>query len=318
MRDEGALDGDCSLKDKVGGACESDLLGMSVFQIKSHFEGVTSLDLNRDWRGGLAAKMVDESRGNDSSTAGQRFILHSALVGTDGQGGGGENLGKVGIGPCGCESGMVAQGAPPGNDRGILEIGYKDHGMRDSGIKRVNLEILTLDLKGMCQLEAVGFAHAKTDPVAGQEFGCNGSSHGQEWKCSLGLANQTGGIPGKAPGSVATHFGFASIRIVITHPGHLRGAFDGNQAVSTNAAMAVAKAGNLVASEAAGAVTVVDHDEVVSSPVHLGELKKHVVYYCRGSAASHAAITPRSVMRRSAGHAVDGLRDRPDKVGNFL
>jgi hypothetical protein len=127
----------------------------------------------------------------------------------------------------------------------------------------------------MGQLEAVGFAHAESDPLAGQKFGRDGAGHGQKREASLGLAGQAGGISGKAAGSVAAHFGLATICIVITHPVHLLGTLDGDQTISADATMAIAEACDLVAREAAGAVPVVDHDEVVSGSVHLGELENH-------------------------------------------
>jgi len=58
--------------------------------------------------------------------------------------------------------------------------------------------------------------------------------------------------------------------------------------------MAVTEGGDPVAGKTARAVPVVDHDEVVSGPVHLGELEKH-----------SRSITPKARHEKNEGERKD-------------
>jgi hypothetical protein len=92
--------------------------------------------------------------------------------------------------------------------------------------------------------------------------------------CAAGHAP---GEPREAPRAVAAHLGLATVGIVVAHAevGSVPGGLDSKQAVGADAAVAVAKAGDLVARDVEGAVAVIDHHEVVAGSVHLGEGKCH-------------------------------------------
>ena len=79
----------------------------------------------------------------------------------------------------------------------------------------------------------------------------------------------------EAARAVAAHVGFAAVSVVVAHAevrAVLRG-LDGEQAVGPDAAVAVAQAGDLRAGEGGLAVAVIDHDEIISGPVHFCEVQ---------------------------------------------
>ena len=58
--------------------------------------------------------------------------------------------------------------------------------------------------------------------------------------------HETGGVAREATGAIAAHFGLAAIGVIVAHAevGLAIGGFDGEQSISSHAAMAVAEAGD--------------------------------------------------------------------------
>ena len=139
----------------------------------------------------------------------------------------------------------------------------------------MHLEIGSVDLQGMGQLEAVRFAHPKPDAIIWQKFRRDHAGLGGKGEGASLLTRQPGCKTGKATGTIAAHLGFAAVGVVITHLGKLGCALDGDQAVSADPAMTVTQGGYLVTVQAAGTVAVINHDEVISRTIHLGELQIH-------------------------------------------
>src|SRR5690606_35159726 len=81
----------------------------------------------------------------------------------------------------------------------------------------------------------------------------------------------------EATRAISAHFSLAAISIVVAEPevGAVLGGLDGEQAIRANAAVAVAKMGDLIAVELEGEIAVVDDDEVVAGTVHFVEVKEH-------------------------------------------
>jgi hypothetical protein len=126
-------------------------------------------------------------------------------------------------------------------------------------------------MKRMRQLEAMRSTHADPDSIT-EEFCANRSRHGQKRERALRISGKASRIPGKTTGSIATHFSFSAIGVVVPHARHFSSPFDGDQAISAHAAMPVADPCNLSLCQTAAAVTIIDHYKVVSRTVHLGEL----------------------------------------------
>jgi hypothetical protein len=89
------------------------------------------------------------------------------------------------------------------------------------------------------------------------------------------MARQSRGKSGKATRSVSTHLSLAAVGVVVAHPGRFRFTLHRDQSVGTDTAVTIAEMRDLVMGKTPGAVPIINHDEVVSGPVHLGELKKH-------------------------------------------
>jgi hypothetical protein len=117
--------------------------------------------------------------------------------------------------------------------------------------------------------------HSEANPVISEKFRSKHPDLGLKREAASAQSKQARCEPGKAAGSIATHFGLTSICIVITHPWKLGCAFCRNQAIGTDATMAVAEMGDLFPGKAEGAVTVIHHDKVIPSSVHFGELQSH-------------------------------------------
>jgi hypothetical protein len=81
----------------------------------------------------------------------------------------------------------------------------------------------------------------------------------------------------EAAGAVTAHFGFTAVSVVVTHfeVTAFGGGFDEEEAIGTDAAVAVAEAGDLVSGEGEAKVTIVEHDEVIPGTVHFDELQLH-------------------------------------------
>ena len=135
----------------------------------------------------------------------------------------------------------------------------------------MNLTIVSEQIQGVGKLQAMGLAHADTYVFAKQFCG-NQSSLSQEWQHSLVLSEKACRIPGKTSRSVAAHFSFAAIGIVIAHTKRFRGALDGKESVRSDPSMPVAEMLDLSTIQAPQAITVINHDKVVTGSIHLGEL----------------------------------------------
>jgi hypothetical protein len=128
--------------------------------------------------------------------------------------------------------------------------------------------------KGVGELETVRLTHEEADLIT-EKFGGNHSGLSHEGESPFLLPEESCRESGKASGSVTAHFCLATIGIVVAHPGKLGRALNSNQAISTDATVPITETSDLFANQAAGAVTVINHDEVIPSAVHFGELQSH-------------------------------------------
>jgi hypothetical protein len=127
----------------------------------------------------------------------------------------------------------------------------------------------------MSQLQAVRLAHAEPDALIGKKFRGNHACLSREGENAVALAQKPRCKSGEAAGPVAAHLGLAAIGVVVAHAKGFRRTLDRYQAVASYAAMAIAEASDLSTIEAAGSVTVINHDKVIPGTVHLGELQIH-------------------------------------------
>ena len=81
----------------------------------------------------------------------------------------------------------------------------------------------------------------------------------------------------KAAGAVATHLRLAAIGVVVAHfeVTTLGGRLHAEKAIRADAAMAVTQLLDLLFGEGQLKVAIVQHDEVIASAVHFGELEGH-------------------------------------------
>ena len=145
--------------------------------------------------------------------------------------------------------------------------------MGDPGVDEVDGEGGIGDREGLGWAPVVGFAHAEADLVA-VEGGADDACGGFEGDGIEGPVAEEVGEAGEAAGTVAAHFGFAAVGVVVAHAevGSGLSGFDGEETVCADAAVAVAQGGDLRAAEGEAAVPVVEDDEVVAGPVHFPEV----------------------------------------------
>ena len=89
----------------------------------------------------------------------------------------------------------------------------------------------------------------------------------------------------KAPRSIAAHFGFAAIGVVIAEAvvrAELSG-FNSQQSVGANSAVTVAERFDRSGIELDGEFAVVDDDEIVAGAVHFVKLEEHRMWDLAGS-----------------------------------
>ena len=115
--------------------------------------------------------------------------------------------------------------------------------------------------------------HLIIDELASDDSG-DSFKRGLSQRIAFQLVHETG----KATGSVAAHFGFTSVRIVIAHAKvcTVLGRLDGEEAISTDATLALADAFDLLLIEGQGVITIVNHDKIVTRTVHFGEFEHRI------------------------------------------
>ncbi len=171
---------------------------------------------------------------------------------------------------------VVADGGAELEDVHGFQVIDEGDGVGDAGIEDVDGRVEALDGDGRVESEVEGIGHGDLDLLTDQPRG-ESSGDGFEGDDFPGLPEQAGGVAAEAAGPVATHFGLPAVGIVVAklEVGPVLGGFGSQQSIRPHPAMTVADPGDLLAGELDREVAVVDHHEVVSGSVHLGEGETH-------------------------------------------
>ena len=172
---------------------------------------------------------------------------------------------------------MKARGRSHSPDIDGVEVVNKDSSVRDAGVHRVDGRFLPIDFEGFVQCEIKGLTELDSNLII-DEFASDDSGDSFKRGFSQRIAFQLVHETGKATGSVAAHLGFTSVRIVIAHAkvSTVLGRLDGEEAISTNATLALADAFDLLLIEGQGVITIVNHDKIVTRTVHFGEFEHRI------------------------------------------
>ena len=262
---------------EVGGAEEGDvavLVRGGFFEADG--EGIAALDFDLDGGGSAGEFVMDEGAGDHAGATGEGFILNAALIGADADAVGGEGLDEVGVGAFGSESFVVAEAGTELADIDGIDVVKEDDGVGDAGVEAVDGEEFAGDREGLVELEVEGGAHVDAH-LAVFKLGRDHAGEGFEADEFEGVAVEVIDEATEAAGAVAAHFGFTAVGIVVAHfeVAAFGGGFDEEEAIGTDAAVAVAEACDLVSGEGEAEVPIVEHDEVIPGTVHFDELQLH-------------------------------------------
>jgi len=214
---------------------------------------------------------MDESRRADAGSAGKRLGLDAALERADAEDAPGTGRHKICIGAGRGEGLVVAGGGALGGDIHGVGVVHEDHRVRNPGVQEVDLAESSGEHEILGGAARVRLAHFEGDPAA-REFRANPSGTGIE-RDPVRDPLEAGGIAREAPGSIAAHFGFTTVRIEIPHAQPPGVAFDHKHPVGTHTPVAVTEERNLAGLRKAAPVPPVEHHKVVARAVHLGECK---------------------------------------------
>jgi hypothetical protein len=239
-----------AFEDEIGGAGQDDV-GEAVFGAEEiNAQGVAAFDQHAE--GGLGAGEGGDGQGggDHAGAAGQGFGFDAALVGADGEVLGSELADKIDVGPAGLEVMVMAEGGAERMDVGAVEVIDEDHGVRDAGMDRVDSECFSGGVEFHAIGEGTGLAQGEGDLVAAEGGGDQAGGGFKGDGAVLGgreLVDESG----KAAGAIAAHFGFPAVGVVVAHAevGLGFGLFDEEESVGPDAAVAVAKAGDLSVGE---------------------------------------------------------------------
>ena len=267
---------DCDVagKDEIGRAGEDDV-GEAVFCAEEiNAQGVAAFDQHADGGLGAGEGGDGEGGGDNAGAAGEGFGFDAAFVGADGEVLGSELADKIDVGSAGLEVMVMAEGGAELVDVGAVEVVDEEHGVGDAGVDRVDGEGLSGGVESDGVGEGSGLAHSEGDLVAAQG-GADEAGGGFEAERAVFGGRELVDEAGEAAGTVAAHFGFAAVGIVVAHAevGFGFGALDEKDSIGADAAVAVAQEGDLGVGERERAVAVVQHDEVIAGAVHLGEMQ---------------------------------------------
>lgn len=163
---------------------------------------------------------------------------------------------------------VTNRGAEP-QDINPAEIIDKNNGVRNPGIHRVDFVGFPVDLKGVAKTEVKRFAKLNANIFAEElrfDRSGNGLERGRFKRAAFELVHKAG----KASRTVAAHFGFAAVRVVVAHPviGSILRRLDCEKPVCSDSTLTLADFFNLFAGQVERVVTVIDNNEIVAGTVH--------------------------------------------------
>lgn len=208
--------------------------------------------------------------------AGEGFALHTAFVGADGDVLAVDDVDEVGIGAVRSEVLVVADGSTMLEHVKIFQSVCEHHSVGNTGVDGVDGALQTLNVDVSIEIQIKRIGHGDADIIA-YDVSTEGAGDGFKGDMVRAITSQHGGELSKTASPIAAHFGLTAIGIIIAEPeiGTCLGRLDCEQAVSTNAALAVTEQSNLLSAEAGIERTVIDDNEVVARAVHFVELQSH-------------------------------------------
>lgn len=205
----------------------------------------------------------------DTCSAGQRLAFDAALVGAKNENAVRHRLGKVGVRAFRGKRLVPAQGRTPSAHVEIFHILDEDDGVWDASVEEVNVEFVPFDEQAGWRTQILRRAHVDGH-ICGIEARENNASGGFKRENAWHRGEESSGKPGETTGSIATHFRFATVAVVIPHP-KIRAVvrrLNREKTVGTDAAMTVANVFNLLGRKSQRKIAIVNENEIVSRSVH--------------------------------------------------
>jgi len=250
------------IKNEIGGASEMDVVEGAVLLPKADFQCVAPLDLHGDGRGESMQGGGDQGGGGDARPAGQRFAFDAAFVSSSPDLVRAKHVNEVGVRTFGREMGMETYFVAKVLDHRFVRVRDKDDGVRNAGVEGVNRFQAGGKLNFFVQAKISRGGQIDLGPIGGAGGGDDAGS-GFESGSAVGPGLPLN-IAGKTTGAIPAH-----IR---------RAAFAGDQeeqAIRTDAALAMAQFDDILCSEVDVPFPIIDQHEVVSGSVHLGKTNQH-------------------------------------------
>ena len=173
---------------------------------------------------------------------------------------------------------MKAQFRALGTDVDRAHVGDELHGVRHAGVDVVDHGGAGLERQCLAEAQVLREGHGDRDlAVAHERRHRAGIRHESQLCWRADAVREREGR--EAARAVAAHFGAGAVGVEVDHAGVGSGriirSLEQEHAVGTDAEAPVAKGRDLFGRERDRAGTIVDHDEIVSGAVHLGELDPH-------------------------------------------
>ena len=246
---------------------------------EADFEAVASTDADADgfggWSGG--AEVVQEGAGDNAGAAGEGLGFDAAFVGADEEFAGAFDLDEVGVGSTRGKGIVVTESRAETVDVGGFQIFNKDDCMGDAGVEEMDFEFRTVHGEEGGGAIVRGVAHGEFDMAVLQKIRTDESGLSFEGNGGLCGAEKPCAVAGETTRAVAAHFGLAAVAVMVAHPevGTAFGGFDREEAIGSDAAVAVAEMGDGFPGKSPVQIAVVEQDEIVARTVHFCERKLH-------------------------------------------
>lgn len=269
---------DFTLKHEIRRASEGDVgEGLVARFLEADFQSIATFHVHFDGAWSTGEQVMDEGRGDHASAAGEGFIFHATLEGADGNVIRCEDGGEIGIRSRWGEGFVMTDRAAVVEDVEFIQrfgTFEEGHDVRHAGVDEMEGGIDAWDFSVGIELQALRLGHGDADVVA-DHFCGQGADDGFEGDFFQHDLTEMRGETTKTAGTISAHFGFAAVGIVVTEAkvGAFFGGFDGEKAICTDAAVAVAEGGDGVGVEVDGEVAVINDDEIIPGAVHFEEVE---------------------------------------------
>src|SRR6266849_6298743 len=234
------------LKRKLRRAGECDVSKLVPCSLKINAEFAATANSDADWPIHLLSHRKNQRAGNDARSAGKRFVLHAALVGSHQNFLRAAFLDKIYIRALRRKFLVTADRRALGKNMDDIEPRHGDNHMLNAAVDVMDHRIFTIDLQPQVQPQVRGIAHIQRDEVTMQSR--TDESGRRLERNSLGRAGDLFGKARQTARAISAHFRFAAVAIIITHPkiGAVRSFLKQKNPVRAHSAMAIANPNDLL------------------------------------------------------------------------